>query len=46
MDKAQKKERIQEVIHILETWTPAQREEYLFRLRKIASYHENRKKGR
>lgn len=46
MDKAQKNERVQEAIRILETWTPAQREEYLFRLRKIASYRENRKKGR
>ena len=46
MDKAQKNERVQEAIRILETWTPAQREEYLSRLRKIASSCENRKKGR
>lgn len=43
MDKSKKNERVQEAIHILETWTPAQREECLARLRKIASSHEKRK---
>lgn len=43
MDKAQKNERVQEAIRILETWTPAQREEYLFRLRKIVSSHGKKK---
>lgn len=46
MDKAQKNERVQEAIRILETWKPAQREEYFSRLRRIASSRENRKKGR
>lgn len=43
MDKSQKNERVQEAIRILETWKPAQREEYFSRLRRIASSYEKKK---